>query len=243
MVDILAIGAHPDDIEISMGGSVCVFKEQGLGVAVCDLTAGEAGTYGTEGGRQAELIRASDILGIDARITLDMPDGNIRNTEENRLKIIEVIRRHTPKIIFSFADERSRHPDHRNTGRMVEECIFLAGLEKIVTEYQPFRPLSLIRFPELIVWRKPDFVIDVSKFWDRKIESIRAHASQVTAEGEDDTNTKTFIRSNRFWELIDARARLFGAMIGAERGEAFYCDRPVKVNDVLSACMGGLERR
>jgi len=232
MVDILAFGAHPDDIEITMAGSVLAFKRQGYSVGVCDLCAGEAATYGTPEIRRQELRTAAEMLGLDARVTLDLPDGGIRNSEESRMKVIEVIRRLTPEIVFTFDETPGRHPDHHNTGIIVREAVFLAGLEKIKTDQPPFRPSALVRFPELIAWRKPDFVIDITEFWGQKVAAIRAHSSQVTAEAENDANTKTFIRSNRFWDVLEAQNKLAGAMIGARYGEPFYYDRPVRVDDI-----------
>lgn len=235
MLDVLAVGAHPDDCEIGMAGTICVLKRQGYKVGICDLCEGEAGTYGSAEIRKAELQKASVLLKLDARITLDMPDGNIRNTEENRLKLIEVIREHQPEIVFGFFPQLRRHPDHYYAGVIVKECVFLAGLEKIRTEHPPFRPSTLIYFKELLFKDKPDFVVDISEYWACKVAAIRAYESQVTAEGEDDANTKTFIRSNAFWEILEARSRLAGGMIGTKYGEPFYCDTPARIADIPGA--------
>lgn len=235
MLDVLAVGAHPDDCEISMAGTILSLKHQGYKVGICDLCQGEAGTYGSAEIRKAELQQASDLLDLDARITLDMPDGNIRNSDENRTKLIEVIRQYTPTIVFGFYPERYRHPDHYHAGVLVKECAFLAGLEKIRTQYSPYRPSQLIYFKHLILQDKPDFVVDVSEFWEQKIKAIRAFSSQVTAEGEDDRGTKTFIRSNAFWEVVESRCRLAGAMVGVRYGEPFYCDTPARILDIPAA--------
>jgi bacillithiol biosynthesis deacetylase BshB1 len=235
MLDVLAIGAHPDDCEITMGGTICVLKQLGYKVGICDLCVGEAGTYGSAEIRKAELQHASEILQLDARVTLDMPDGNIRNTEENRLKLIEVIRAHKPEIVFGFAHELTRHPDHYFAGKLVKECSFLAGLEKIKTKHPAHRSSTLIMFKGLRAYEKPDFVVDVTPVWNQKLEAIRAYESQVTADGENDEKTKTFIRSHTFWELLDASARVSGAMIGVKYGEPFYCETPVKLADIPAA--------
>ncbi|MCK4888422.1 MAG: PIG-L family deacetylase, partial [Candidatus Aminicenantes bacterium] len=113
MIDILVFGAHPDDAEIFMGGTILYLKTLGYCVSVCDLSMGEAGTYGSGESRQEELRRASVMMGLDDRITLEMEDGNIRNDRENRIKIIKVIRAVRPKIVFSFSDKLIRHPDHK----------------------------------------------------------------------------------------------------------------------------------
>jgi bacillithiol biosynthesis deacetylase BshB1 len=235
MLDVLAIGAHPDDGEIMMGGTICVLKQLGYNVGICDLCSGEAGTYGSAEIRKQELKKASEILNLDARITLDMTDGNIRNTEENRLKLIDVFREHQPQIVFSFVNQMPRHPDHYYSGMLAKECVFLAGLEKIETTYPPHRPSALIHFKELIMKDKPDFVVDITAVWEQKIRAIRAYESQVITENGDDRDSKTFIRTNAFWEILESSSRSIGAMIGVKYGEAFYCDRPAKIADVPAA--------
>lgn len=235
MLDVLAIGAHPDDCEIGMAGAILSLKQQGYKVGVCDLCRGESGTYGSVETRKAELDNASEILGLDARITLDMPDGNIRDTEENRLKLIDVIRQYRPAIVFGFYPELQRHPDHYQAGMIVKECVFLAGLEKLVSAHPAYRPSQLIYFKLLIFHDRPDFVVDVTEFWEQKLQSIRAYGSQVTAEGEDDRSTKTFIRSNAFWNVLEARCTSAGSLIGVRYGEPFYCDAPPSITDIPTA--------
>lgn len=231
---ILAIGAHPDDCEMSIGGTLLKMKAMGYRTAICDLTRGETGTYGTVSSREKELREASAMLGLDARITLDLPDGNVRNTEENRLKVIEVIRKLRPELVFSFADLPIRHPDHYQCGRLVQECCYLAGLEKIKTQSAAYRPAGFIGFPELI-FEKPSFVIDITDYWEKRTQVIRCYDTQVIAPGADDSQSKTLIRSNRFWEMQEARAGVAGAMIHVRYGEPFLSDYPPQVNDPLIA--------
>jgi len=234
MLDILAFGAHPDDIEIFMGGAAAAFKAQGKRIGVCDLTRGEAGTYGDAQVRQRELEAAATVMGLDVRETLDIPDGFVRNTDENRLKVIRIIRQYRPELVFTFSRHPMRHPDHEHTGSIVRECCFLAGLEKIDTGQSPFRPSGCVLFPELLFNDKPDLVVDITDHWDTKVAAIRAYGSQVTAEQENDRNAKTFIRSNRFWEVLEARAVMAGAWIGTRYGEPFFTDQPVRVDDVMA---------
>jgi bacillithiol biosynthesis deacetylase BshB1 len=238
MLDVLAIGAHPDDCEISLGGTLCVLKRQSYKIGICDLSKGESGTYGSAEIRKVELQKASEILDLDVRVTLDMPDGDIRNTEENRFKLIDVIREHKPRIVFGFLNQLVRHPDHYYAGRLVKECAFLAGLEKIRTHHPPHRPSTLITFKELFVEDKPDLVVDISDCWEQKLAAIRAYASQVTVDDKDDHNSKTFIRSQAFWTLLEARCRVAGLRIGVKYGEPFYSDRPAKIMDVPAAFGG-----
>lgn len=234
MIDVLAIGAHPDDIEMFMGGTLLKMKARGRRTAVCDLSRGEAGTYGTVETREKELKLATEMLGLDERVTLDIPDGNIQDTEENRLKVIEVIRRLRPEVVFSFADMTMRHPDHYQCGRIAQQCCYLAGLKKIETDYPSFRPAQFIGFPEL-TFGKPSFVIDVTEYWEKRQEIIRCFDTQVITPGDDDSQTKTFIRSNRFWEIQSARAVMAGALVGVKYGEPFFSENPPQVVDPVEA--------
>lgn len=234
MIDILAIGAHPDDIEMSMGGTLLKMKTLGRKTAICDLTRGEAATYGTSHTREEELQKATQMLGLYARITLDIPDGIVLNTEENRLKVIEIIRKFRPELVFSFADRSMRHPDHYHCGRIVQDSCFLAGLRKINTQFPAHRPATFIGFPELL-FDNPTFVIDITEYWEKRQEIIRCFDTQVITRGEDDSQTKTFIRSNSFWEIQEARAVMAGALIGVKYGEPFYSDTPPQLTDPLEA--------
>lgn len=233
-VDILAIGAHPDDIEIFMGGAMIRFAAAGQKTAVCDLTRGEAGTYGDAATREQELKKASEILGLTHRVTLEIPDGGVRNIPEYRMPVINIIRRFQPELVFSFTDTHLRHPDHANCGQLVRECCYLAGLQKIKTDYPAFRPAAFITFPEL-VFEQPTFVIDVTPYQDQRRQAIQCFGSQVITPGMDDSGTKTFIHSNSFWEILDARGTLAGAMIGVRYGEPFYCVHPPRLDDPITA--------
>jgi bacillithiol biosynthesis deacetylase BshB1 len=233
-IDILAIGAHPDDIEMVMGGTLLKMKVLNRSTAICDLTRGETATYGTPHTREEEVRKATQMLDLDARVTLDIPDGNVRNTEENRLKVIEVIRQLRPELVFSFMDRPMRHPDHFHCGRIAQECCYLAGLGKIKTKSPAFRPAAFIGFPELI-FDKPTFVIDITEYWEKRQEIIRCFETQVITPGEDDSRTKTFIRSNSFWQIQEARAVMAGALIGVKYGEPFYSDTPPQVTDPMDA--------
>ncbi|MCP5053883.1 MAG: bacillithiol biosynthesis deacetylase BshB1 [bacterium] len=233
-VDILAIGAHPDDCEMFAGGMLLKMKDFSYKIGVCDLSQGEAGTYGTAESREEEVKKSSAVLGLDTRITLDFPDGNIRDTQENRLQIIEVIRGLRPELVFSFVDRPLRHPDHSYCGKMVRECCFLAALQQIETQSPAFRPSSFIGFPEL-TFEKPNFVLDVSDVWDTRQEAIMCFNTQVIPPGEDDSQTKTLIRSQSFWDIQEARGTMAGAAIGVRYGEPFYCDNPPRLIDPLRA--------
>ena len=241
MVDILAIGAHPDDCEIFMGGTLFHLVNIGKEIAICDMTKGEMGTYGNEAIREEELKKAADMIGIKYRLNLDVPDGNVINTQENKLNLIKIIRKLRPEIVFSHSDKLIRHPDHKYCGEIVKEACFLSGIGKIKTESTPFRPSAIIEFPELIIKKKPDFVIDISDHWDKKVELIRCYSTQVTKEGEDDKGTKTLLRSNSFWEILKARSIQAGAMIGVKYGEPFYSKNPPNIINPIDAFKRGLK--
>lgn len=235
MFDVLAVGAHPDDVEIFMGGTILYLKSLSYKVAVCDLTMGEAGTYGNAEIRKGELEKAAEKMGVGKRVTLDLEDGNIRNNWESRLKVIEVIRKLRPTIVFSFSNDLVRHPDHKYCGEIVKESCYLSGLEKIESESDPHRPSSFIEFPELIINKKPAFIVDITPFWEKKIEVIRCYGSQVTKKGEDDTGTKTLIRSNNFWEILESRSLQAGAMGGVRYGEPFNSSMVPNISDPVRA--------
>ncbi len=227
----MAFGAHPDDCELVIGGTLAALKDAGHKVGVCDLTRGEAGTYGSVETRAQELKRATEILGLDARETLDVPDGKVLNTEENRMKVVKVIRQYRPRLILAFVGN-TRHPDHGCSGALVKDASFIAGLKKIETGQDAYRPARILTFPEL-KFDIPDIVVDVTKYWDIKMAAIRAYGSQIIQEGEDDRDTETLVRSHAFLDIIEARSSYAGGMINAKYGEPFFVDRPVAIDDLV----------
>ncbi len=234
MIDVLAVGAHPDDIAIFMGGTMGVLKSNGYKTGICYLTKGESGTYGNAETRMKELSAAGKVLEVDDYTVLDIPDGAVTDSEENRIKLIDVIRLYKPRIVFSFITGDTRHPDHQQTGMLVQRSIFLSGLKKIETGEAPHRPETLIQFPEIVFFDKPDLVIDVSEFREKKLEAIRAYSSQVlTEEQKEDTDSQSFFKKKRFWKILETRSRQAGAMIGTEFGEPFYMQGPVKISGEL----------
>ncbi|MGZ5197103.1 MAG: bacillithiol biosynthesis deacetylase BshB1, partial [Kaistella sp.] len=180
-VDILAIGAHPDDVELGCGGTLAKLISEGKTVAIVDLTQGELGTRGTNITRAEEAAEASQILGISARENLKMKDGFILNTEEYQLQIVKMIRKYQPEIVFANAIE-DRHPDHAKASKLVSDACFLSGLIKIETQLdgegqKQWRPKQVFHY---IQWKNitPDFVFDISDFMDKKIEACLAYKTQ-----------------------------------------------------------------
>ncbi len=217
-VKILAIGAHPDDVELSCSGTLYKHKLAGQKIAIVDLTEGELGSRGTVETRYAEAKAAGEILKIDARENLQMPDGFIENNKENRLKVVKAIRTYQPEIILCNAPQ-DRHPDHGHSSSLVRDAAFLAGLIKIETGQAPWRPKKIFYYIQ-DYYLEPDFIVDISESFATKLESIRAYTTQFHSK-EESNEPKTYISSEKFLKTIEYRAHLFGKRIGREYGEGF----------------------
>lgn len=219
-LDILAIGAHPDDVELSCSGTLLVEKKNGKKTGIVDLTQGELGTRGNADTRKQEAEDAAKIMGLDARENLLMEDGFFENNENNKRKIIQAIRTYQPEIILCNAVE-DRHPDHGRSAQLVYDAAFLSGLMKIETALngkpqQAWRPKYVFHYIQ-DRFLQPDFVIDISDVFEQKLESIKAYGTQFNAtEG-----LQTYISKPGFLESIIYRAKMMGKMIGVEYAEGF----------------------
>ena len=233
-VDVLALGAHADDIELTCGGTLIVLKERGHSFGIVDLTRGEMGTRGTAETRAREAKRAAEILGAAFRETLDFGDGGLRVDRENELALIELIRRERPRLILAPYPE-DRHPDHRRAGELVTDAAFYAGLRKIETESPAHRPQQTIYFSTAYI-HAPTFVVDVTAAMDRRFEAIRSYKSQFHDPAS--AEPKTLLSQESFLRAIEGRARHFGFLIGAEFGEGFVSKRPPRIDDPVSAFEG-----
>ncbi|AZZ59084.1 bacillithiol biosynthesis deacetylase BshB1 [Riemerella anatipestifer] len=225
-VDILAIGAHPDDVELGCGGTLAKFISQGKKVAIVDLTEGELGTRGTNETRAKEAKRASNILGVVARENLGMKDGFLSNTEEYQMRIVKMVRKYQPEIIFANAID-DRHPDHAKAAKLVSDACFLSGLIKIETvdagETQPvWRPKHIFNY---IQWKsiKPDFVVDISDFMDKKIEACLAYETQFYNPNSEEPMTP--ISTKDFLESLTYRAQDLGRLSGVSYAEGFTSEK------------------
>ena len=230
-IDILAFGAHPDDIELSSGGTLIKHIKAGKSVAIVDLTQGELGSRGTIETRYAEAAAASEILGIKQRVNLCMADGFFTHSEENLIKIIEQIRHFCPQIVLANAIE-DRHPDHARASKLVSEACFLAGLRKIKTNFQgkdqeAHRPKTVYHYIQ-DHFIKPDFVIDVTPFVNQKIEAIRAYKTQFFDPNS--TEPKTPISGENFFEFLRGRMSEFGRNIGVDYAEGYTVERVLGVD-------------
>ncbi len=231
-VDILAFGAHPDDVELSASATLLKHIQQGKKVALVDLTQGELGSRGTIETRYEEAKAASKILGIEDRVNLKMADGFFEHTQENLLKIVEQIRHFKPEIVLANAVE-DRHPDHGKGSKLVSDACFLAGLVKIKTNLNgedqlPHRPKVVYHYIQ-DRYIKPDFVIDVTGFEEQKFESIRAYKTQFFDPNS--TEPQTPISGKDFFEFLKGRMSEFGRSIGVQYAEGFTVERLLGVDN------------
>lgn len=231
ILDMLVFAAHPDDAELSMGGTIAKFTKAGLKVGIIDLTKGELGTRGTPEIRQEEAAQASKILNLTHRENLSFKDGSIKFNEEYLSAIISRIRKHQPQIIFApyFND---RHPDHIGTAQLVKEAMFSSGLSKIVTEIDgqkqiAFRPKKLFYYMQTYEF-KPSFIVDVSDTFRFKMEAIDSYGTQF--HNPESKEPETFISRPIFTKFLEARARYFGFKIDKEYGEAFFCEEEIELD-------------
>ena len=232
-LDILAFGAHPDDVELGCSGTIANEISLGKKVGIIDLTRGELGTRGSVEIRNSESAKASEILGVTVRENLDMRDGFFINDEAHQLKIIEMIRKYKPEMILCNAIS-DRHIDHGKGSKLVRDACFLSGLVKIETELngekqQAWRPKVVYHY---IQWQtiEPDFVVDISQFIDKKMESVLAYSSQFY-----DPNSKepvSPITSKNFLNSVKYRAQDLGRLVGVEYAEGFTTERYVTVNSI-----------
>jgi N-acetylglucosamine malate deacetylase 1 len=232
MVDILAFGAHPDDVELSAAGTLAKHIAQGKKVAIVDLTQGELGTRGSIETRYDEAKDASKILGLSNRVNLKMNDGFFEHNRENIMKIVEQIRYFKPTIVLANAIE-DRHPDHAKGSKLVSEACFLAGLPKIQTTYNGENQLA--HRPKFVYhyiqdrYIKPDFVVDVSDYIEIKLAAIKAYKTQFFDPNSAEPMTP--ISGKDFLDFLLGRMSEFGRPIGANYAEGFTCERTIGVDD------------
>jgi N-acetylglucosamine malate deacetylase 1 len=233
-LDILVFAVHPDDAELGCSGTILKHIAAGKKAGIVDLTRGELGTRGTAEIRDKEAARSAEILGLHARENLAMRDGFFKNDEEHQLQIIQMIRKYRPEIVLCNA-LHDRHPDHGRAGDLVNDALFLSGLAKVPTSYegkeqQAWRPRLALQYIQ-DRYIKPDILIDVSDFWDKKMEAIHAFSTQFFNPDNDDQGT--YISSPEFLKVIDARARDLGKYIGATHAEGFTSRKYLAVNDLF----------
>ncbi|HEY5392124.1 MAG TPA: bacillithiol biosynthesis deacetylase BshB1 [Hanamia sp.] len=231
-LDLLAFGAHPDDTELSCAGTILVEINKGMKVGVVDLTRGELGTRGTAETREEEASNSGKILGLSVRENLDMADGFFRNDTENQKKIINILRKYQPEIILCNAPD-DRHPDHGRAARLVEDAAFLSGLRKIETFDGPnrqkvWRPNFVFNYIQ-DQYFKPDFVVDISDFIEKKLEAIQSFKTQFFSGDTVNDEPQTYISTPEFLESVINRSKMYGKMIGVKHAEGFLSKKMIGI--------------
>jgi bacillithiol biosynthesis deacetylase BshB1 len=235
-LDILVIAVHPDDAELGCSGTILKHVALGHKVGIVDLTQGELGTRGSAEIRIQEADAAAKVLGLTIRENLELADGFFKNDQEHQLKVIAAIRKYQPDIVITNA-YYDRHPDHGRASELVVDSCFLSGLRKIETRadgklQKEWRPNLLLHFVQ-DQYIQPDIVVDVTEYWDKKIESIQAYGSQFY-NPEWKEEHQTYISSSDFYPIVEGRAREMGKVIGARYGEGFLCKRILGVDNLMS---------
>lgn len=232
-LQILAIGVHPDDVELGCAGTLLAAIEEGKKVGILDLTRGELGTRGTPETRKVEARNAADILGIQVRENLGMADGFFQNDEAHQRLLITAIRKYQPDIILANAPE-DRHPDHGRSAKLISDAAFLSGLRKIETQVDgvnqaAWRPAYVFHYIQ-DRFIQPSFVIDISKYMDKKIESVLAYTTQFY--NPDLNEPQTYISSPQFIESVKARAMMLGKRIGVEYAEGYISEKMIGIKSL-----------
>ncbi len=228
-IDILAIAAHRDDVELTCGGTLIKAAGQGYRTAVLDLTQGELGTRGTPALRAEEASRAAQLLGLTARENLGLPDAGIENTPASREQLALVIRRFKPAVVIAPA-RAGRHPDHAVTAQLVRDACFVAGLAKIApftAVHRPRKVVHALTYREDYV--KPTFVVDITEEFERKLEAVRCYASQfdgATQAGE------VYPNGEPLYDLVRHHAAHYGTLIRTRYGEPFFTTETMRVDDL-----------
>lgn len=228
-LDVLVFAAHPDDAELSMGGTIARFTSQGLKVGVVDLTKAELSTRGNIVTRAKETTAASKVLNLNVRENLGIKDGGINLSQDCIKKVVQKIRKYKPSIVFApyFND---RHPDHIDSSILIKRAVFSSGLEKFKTSLSgkpqiAYRPKKIFYYMQTYLFQ-PSFIVDISEFFETKMKSCRAFKSQfhnpALKKGD------TFISKPEFLEYVEARAKFYGFQIRKKYGEPFYCEENIE---------------
>jgi len=225
--DVLAIAAHRDDVEQTCGGTLLRMAARGLRTAILDLTQGESGTRGTAEDRAREAAEAARLLGVGWRQALDLPDGAIENSLENRLKIVRILRQVRPRVVI-LPYWQARHPDHAIVATLGYQACFLSGLSKVETGAPPHRPFKII-YASLYADVRPTFVVDITRFIDQRHQALMAYKSQYANQ---QTGSALFVPEEEIRERTYAEARHYGLLAGVRYGEPFVQKEVGLVDDL-----------
>lgn len=226
-LDILAFGAHPDDVELFAGGTMVKMAALGHATGIVDMTRGELGTRGTTGMRKREASKAAKILGLNIRENLGFSDGDVCVTQQARLKVIRLLRKYRPQVVLThYWDDK--HPDHVNTSRLVAEAIHHSGLAKINTGQERYRPKTLLFFklPSHLV---PSFVVDISDYIEQRKAAIEAYHSQLYDPSSREPSTN--LSHPDFLYRVESLHSYYGTLIGKKQGEAFHIKEILEIHD------------
>lgn len=235
-LDILVFAVHPDDAELGCSGTIMAHIAKGYKVGIVDFTQGELGTRGSGPLRLEEAAEASKIMGLSIRENLGFRDGFFTNDEAHQLKLIEIIRKYKPEIVLANAID-DRHPDHGRAAKLTTDACFYAGLKKVITldstgkEQQAWRPKNLFHYIQ-DMYISPDFAIEITPFWEQKVEAIKAFKSQFY--DPENTETPSYISSLDFFHFLEARARSIGHSAGFTFAEGFTKSRIYGINNLFS---------
>lgn len=231
-LDALAFGAHADDVELACSGTIIKLGSLGYKTGVITLTRGEMATRGSAKIRAQEFAQSAKIMGLASHKMLDIPDGWIEVTRENKLKIIKEIRAYQPRIVFA-PYWVSRHPDHEKTSHLVRAAAYLSGLKKLKTDQESYRPYKVIFYQTRFEF-KPSFIVDISEFHQKKIKSILCYKSQFHHPDKTEFGKEeTLLSRPEFLDRIETRDRQYGTYIGVKYGEPFLVREAIKINDPI----------
>ena len=228
-IDVLAVFAHPDDVELTVGGTLLKMKDLGYRTGALDVTRGEMGTRGTVEGRQEEAERAAQILKLDVRENLGLADGHVFCDDGSRTKLVRVLRRLKPKIILTHQID-DPHPDHNHIAQLVRESARLSSMKRY-DEESGDEKIAVPHVAHNIFSRRvvPSFIVDVSDFLEMKMDAIRAHSSQFYDPNSSEPETR--LTSRNFLDELEARSRYFGSLIGVEAGEPYFVREALNIAD------------
>ncbi|MDD3628805.1 MAG: bacillithiol biosynthesis deacetylase BshB1 [Actinomycetota bacterium] len=228
-IDVIAFSPHPDDAEMGCGGLLLKLKDKGYRTGIVDLTLAELSTNGNPEIREKETKKASKVLGLDIRENLKLEDAGIRNDSDSRIKVVNVLRKYRPDMVL-IPFWRDRHPDHENSYKLLKDSIFISGLKKFKTDLDAYRPYIVISYM-LHYEFKPCFIVDISKYYKRKIKAVSSYSSQFYSSFKKEETT--YIASKYFFDIINSRHQCFGLKIRAEYGEPYYIESDIKIEDPL----------
>ncbi|MBL7764156.1 MAG: bacillithiol biosynthesis deacetylase BshB1 [Chitinophagaceae bacterium] len=235
-LDVLAIGVHPDDVELGCAGTFINEIKAGKKAGILDLTQGELGTRGTIETRYEEAAKAAMIMGAAVRENLKMRDGFFKNDEEHQLKLIQAIRKYQPEIILGNV-LNDRHPDHGRAGNLISNACFLSGLAKIETKDEngnpqlKWRPKYFLQYMQ-DWYHEPDIIIDISDSFEQKMKAIEAYSTQFYTDDSDKEGPQTYISTPDYLDSIIARARMLGKRIGAKYAEGFTSEKKIGIRSL-----------